>query len=228
VQVRRTNSLHRQRGQALIETAVFLPVFLLVLFGVIWTVQSSVIGERSQIAVRFAGLISDEASPYNQYSMGALYNGLPGVAAAETYTCATPPPDALVNNPSNGYFPGPKSPSFFQQSGINTDVCTQGETNLSGGSMSQPLLLVHTQSNIQPYTSVPGYLQSVIGSITQDETASQNFVDGPDIQTVLTCYPDLGNAVEQSLTDATLDVSAAATPLPSSPNTAPLSLSASC
>ncbi|HEY9086294.1 MAG TPA: TadE/TadG family type IV pilus assembly protein [Candidatus Tyrphobacter sp.] len=219
--------LHAQRGQATLETAVFLPLFLLVLFGVIWTVQSSVLSERAQIAVRFSGLVSDEANPYKQYSLGALYDGLPDVAGVETYTCVAPTPDALQNDPTHGYFPGPKSPSFFQPTATTTGTCTPGSTHLSGGSMSTPLLFVHTQSNIATGVTVPGYLQSALGA-TQNLTASQNFFDGPDVRTIVNCYSDLGTAAEQSLEHEAVNATGAATPLPDMPNTTPLALSGSC
>ncbi|MGH7736792.1 MAG: TadE/TadG family type IV pilus assembly protein [Candidatus Tyrphobacter sp.] len=219
-----------QRGQAMMETALFLPVFLLVLFGVIWAVQSSVVGERAQIAVRFAGLVSDEVSPYDHYSLGSLYDGLPGIAQSETYSCSEPAPDALMND---GNFPGPVTPPFFQpQSGSTSGTCSQGETQLSGGSMTSPMIFVHTQSDITTGTSVPSYLSGVLGSF-QNETAEQNFIDGPDVQTILTCYndgttDDLGTVVTDSLTDKTMDASAAPTPLPDIPNTSPLTVSSSC
>ncbi len=218
---------HATRGQATLETAVFLPVFLIVLFGVIWAVQSSVLSERAQIAVRFSGLISDEADPYQQYSLGALYDGLPGIAAPETYTCSTPGPDALTNNPTDGTFPGPQSPTFFQPASSVNGSCTPGPTHLSGGTMQSPMLFVHTQSTVQTSAAVPGYLQSALGS-SQNISATQNFFDGPDMETMLTCYSEIGTAVEQSLARTVLDVSAAPTPLPDTPNTSPLVLSNAC
>jgi Flp pilus assembly protein TadG len=49
---------HAQRGQAVVETVLFLPMFLLALFGVMWTAQAAVQYERTQSAVRYAGLIA--------------------------------------------------------------------------------------------------------------------------------------------------------------------------
>jgi hypothetical protein len=226
--------IHRQRGQAMVETAVFLPLFLLVLFGVIWTVQSSVMSERSQISVRFSGLISDEANPYQQYSLGALYDGLPGIAASEVYACASPGPDALQNDPATGIFPGPKSPTFFQPiSGTTVGSCTQGPAHLTGGALASPQLFVHTQSTVSTQVPVPSFLQGTLGSMTQFLSASQNYFDGPDVQTLLTCYndgqtDDLGTVVMESLTHYTLDAASAPTPLPDTPVTTPLALSGSC
>jgi hypothetical protein len=218
----------------MIETALFLPLFLLVLFGVIWAVQSSVMYERSEISVRFSGIISDEANPYEQYSLGALYDGLPGIAGAEVYACASPGPDALQNDPTDATFPGPKSPSFFRPLGGSSTVgtCTQGPAHLSGGSLTEPELFIHTQSSITPQISVPSFLQNFM-SATQNLSASQNFFDGPDVQTLLACYDDgttddLGTVIEDSLTHASMDTVSAPTPLPDSPVTTPLSLSGTC
>ncbi len=219
-----------ERGQATLETALFLPLFLLVLFGVIWAVQSSVVGERSQMAVRFAGLISNEANPYDRYSLGALYDGLPGVAQSEVYTCVTPAPDALMND---GNFPGPTTPQFFQPTGgTATGTCSQGETHLTGGTMTAPLLFLQTRSSIAATTNVPSYISAVLGA-TQNLTATQNFIDGPDIHTILTCYndgstDDLGTVVADSLTDTAVNATTAPTPIPDSPSTAALSLSNAC
>lgn len=221
---------HAQRGQATVETAVFLPIFLLVLFGVIWAVQSSVMFERAQIAVRFSGLVSDESNPYQTYSLGALYNGLPNVAAAETYSCSTPGPDALTNNPGDNTFPGPESPPFFQPTSTS-GTCTPGPTALTGGSLASPQLFLHTQSNITTQVAVPSWLQSTLGNF-QLIGASQNYFDGPDVQTLLACYDDLrtddlGLVVTDSLTDQTMNASSAPTPLPDTPVTTPLTISTS-
>lgn len=224
----RRHRLHAQRGQATLETALFVPLFLFVLFGVIWAVQSSVINERAQIAVRFSGLVSNEASPYSRYSLGALYDGVPGIGGTETYTCVAPTPDALQNDPANGTFPGPKSPPFFQPlTSLTSGTCSQGETHLSGGTMTAPILFIHTSSSITSAIGVPSYLQSIL-TANQYLSASQNFFDTPDVRALLDCYSDLGSAVAASLEKTVQNTSVAPTPLPDMPNTTPLSLSSGC
>lgn len=224
MQQQRLRARHGERGQALAETALFLPLFLLVLFGVIWAVQSSVVTERAQMAVRFSGLVSDEVNPYNQYSLTALYNGLPGVASSETYSCTSPDDEAFSNS---GSFPGPTTAPFFQPTASPSGSCTQGPVELSGGTMTAPMLFVGTQSSVTAQVSVPTYLQKLLGT-TQSVSATQNFFDGPDVQTFLACYSTLGSAVMESLTYYTLNASTAPTPLPQSPNETPLALSTPC
>lgn len=224
-QLNRAQALHRQRGQATLETALFVPIFLIVLFGVIWVVQSSVINERVQAAVRFSGLVSNEASPYTRYGLGALYDGLPGVAPTEVYTCVAPTTDALENN---GYFPGPQTATFFQPaSGQTSGSCSQNVTYLSGGTLTQPILFVQTTSNITSAVSIPSYLANILNN-PQFLTASQNFFDTPDMQSLMDCYTDFGNAAAASLLDTAQNASVAPTPLPDTPNTTPLALDTSC
>lgn len=224
-QLNRQRALHRQRGQAIAETALFVPIFLIVLFGVIWVVQSSVVNERVQAAVRFSGLVSNEASPYTLYGLGALYDGLPGVAATETYTCVSPSTDALLNN---GYFPGPQTVNFFQPaSGQTSGSCSRGVTYLSGGTLTQPVLFVQTTSNITSAITIPSYLTNILNN-PQFLTATQNFFDTPDMQSLMDCYTDFGNMAAASLLDTAQGASAAPTPLPDTPNTTPLALNTSC
>jgi hypothetical protein len=98
--------------------------------------------------------------------------------------------------------------------------------------MASSLVFVHTRSSISATTNVPSWLSSTLGS-TQHLSATQNFIDGPDVHTILTCYndgktDDLGTTVAESLSRTTLNAASAPTPLPESPVTTPLALSSSC
>ncbi len=203
-----------QRGVAMIESAIFLPLFLLLLFGVIWAVQSSVQNERVQIAVRYSGLVSNEAAPYVGYSTYALYNAIrsPSVSTA----CTAPTSDALTNSNT---FPGPTAPAFWSPAGTTNGTCTKGTAVLSGGQLDSPVLFSQTSSNISTQVTVPGPMQGSLGSNTQTLTASENFFDTPDIGTLMSCYPELDTAVGASLQNTAQNAVTAPTPLPDSPAT---------
>jgi Flp pilus assembly protein TadG len=72
-----------------VETVLFLPMFLLALFGVMWTAQAAVQYERTQSAVRYAGLIAQSDSPYADYSLYSMYTQLPATTLP-TLTCNMP------------------------------------------------------------------------------------------------------------------------------------------
>lgn len=213
-----------QRGQALLETAVILPVFLLLLYGLLWIVTSGVVNERVQVAVRYSGMVSNESSPYVQYSLYALYNNLSGMTPPPKAACVAPDTDALLNN---GNFPGPTTPSFWQPKGATNGTCRPGTASLIGGGLVQGQVFNHTLSQISSKTQITGLAASAVGSTLQDLQASQNYLDAPDVGTILKCYGELGAAVSASL-KATAMGPALTAPLPDLNPTGALALSGSC
>lgn len=212
-----------QRGVALVETAVCLPLFLIVMFGIIWAVQSSVQSERVQMAVRFSGLVSNQASPYVDYSLYALYNAAtaPGVSTG----CIAPTSDALTNT---GTFPGPAAPSFFSPiNGSTSGTCQKGTAQLSGGALTTPVLFLQTTSNISTQVTVPTFLAPVLAGNTA-LSASENFFDTPDLGTIMQCYTSLRSAVTASLEDQAQGAIMASAPLPDVNPTSALTINGGC
>ncbi len=222
-------SAHAQRGQALIESVVFLPLFLLVLFGIIWIVQISVINERAQISVRYSGLISNESNPYTDYSIYAVYNNVGALQQPIPTTCATPSSDAFMNSNANNAFPGPQSAPFWAPDGASsTGSCAAGTAPLKGGAMITPLLLTHTAASVAATKVVPLYIQNATGPLTA-LGANQNFINTPDIAAVFKCYPDLQTNVSASLVGEQSPQGATFTmPLPMTNPTTPLPLNNNC
>jgi len=180
-----------RRGQALIETAIFLPVFLLILFGVIWVVQTSVINERLQLAVRYSGLISNAASPYSAWSLYSLYeNSEYGSTTVATRTCYDPTSGILTDSSP---LPGPSSAPFWQPATTSNASCTPKVVTQAGGTI--PSVFNNMVSTLSATTTVPSYLQTLAAP---NLTAEQKFFGAPDMKTMLSCYVDLQNAVEAS------------------------------
>jgi hypothetical protein len=186
------------RGQAYIETAIFLPLFLLILFGIIWIVQSSVMNERLQFAVRYSGLISNTASPYSAWSLYSLYEDTlyPGSTQA-TRTCYTPAPGVLVNASP---FPGPQSAPFWQPSSVGTPACKPGHFTDAQISDEPPVFNMMT-SSIGAQAAVPSYLNLVPPTTTL--TAQETFLGAPDFVLMFTCYSQLGQSISNSLGNQT-------------------------
>lgn len=204
------------------EAAVFLPFFMLLLFGLIWSIQSSVQSERVQIAVRYSGLVSTEAAPYDGFSIFSLYNS--AVNPSVPTTCTVPTSDALTDT---GAFPGPAQPTFWSPlSGTVTSGCTRGSAIVSGGGLLTASVFSHTLANINANVSVPGPIQAGIGGAgaKTQVSAVQNFLDTPDLGTLMTCYAQLDSAVKQSLLNTAQNVSTPAAPLSDSIPSNPLSV----
>jgi hypothetical protein len=88
-------SQHRQRGQALIETAIALPAFLLVLYGLIWASQFAVQYERVESAIRYTSQISWRQNPYVDDSFASLYAQLAGSGNLPATNCTVVDTDVL-------------------------------------------------------------------------------------------------------------------------------------
>jgi hypothetical protein len=214
----------RARGQALIETAIALPVFLLAMFGVIWALQTGVLGERVEMVARYGGMVSAEISPYQQYSLYAAYAAAAG--SPLTNTCPTPPP-ALLEDGAPLASPATATLPFWQpsaNSGTATASC--GKTLASGG-LSAPMLLGRAQIQVNAATDVPAMLQPLSGA-QSSRGAVLNAFQSPDMATLVGCYGELQSAFERSVNPG-IDPAPPNPPAPiASYQTGALSLSGGC
>jgi hypothetical protein len=215
----------RSRGQALIETAVVLPVFLLVMFGVVWALQTGVLGERVEMVARYGGMVSAEINPYQQYSLYAAYSAAAGAPLATS--CATPPPD-LIKNGAPLAAPASETLGFWQpatNSATAGTIC--GKTISNGAGLSAPMVLSRSQITVSASHDVPTTLQPFAGTQTQ-RGATLNSFRSPDMATLIACYPEMQAAFEHSV-DPTTDPSPANVTLPiASFATGALSLGGGC
>ncbi|GAC1614217.1 MAG: hypothetical protein NVS4B13_09000 [Candidatus Elarobacter sp.] len=215
----------RSRGQALVETAVALPVFLLVMFGVVWCLQTGVLGERVELVARYGGMVTAEIHPYQQYSLYAAYSAAAG--APLVTPCATPPP-GLIRNGAPLALPVTPTLAFWQPAANSTTAtATCGRALSSGVGLSAPMLLSRAAITVTASSSVPATLQPVIGAQTQ-RGATLNAFRSPDMATLVGCYDELQTAFERSV-DPTTDPTPAFVPVVITRyDTQPLTLSARC
>ncbi|MDB5027204.1 MAG: hypothetical protein JWO66_893 [Candidatus Eremiobacteraeota bacterium] len=213
------------RGQALIETAIALPVFLLVMFGVIWALQTGVLGERVEMVARYGGMVSAESNPYQQYSLYAAYSAAAGSPIATP--CATPPPGLLENGVPLAA-PAKGTPAFWQPSGSSTiTTASCGRTIANGAGLSTAMMLGRSSITVSASSDVPKTLQPFAGATTQ-RSATMNAFRSPDMATLVACYSELQTAFERSV-DPTTDPSPPTVPQPiTSLPTGSLILSGSC
>ncbi len=189
----------RSRGQALIETAIALPVFLIAMFGAIWALQSGVLGERVQSTVRYGGLVSARQDPYAQYSLLGAYNAAAGIQAPAP--CATAPPD-MLSDAGPIATPAKASAPFWQpSSGSATSSSVCGRTISNAAGLSRPQLLTRANMRVGGKTDVPAFLQPVLGA-TSSSTATVNELGSPDMAAVVGCYPEVQSAFEATATAA--------------------------
>jgi TadE-like protein len=190
----------RARGQALIETAIALPAFLLVMFGVVWALQTGVLGERVELVARYGGMVSAEINPYQQYSLYAAYSAAAGAPLATS--CSTPPP-GLIQNGAPLANPATPTLAFWQPSQNSATASTTcGRALASGSSLSAPMLLGRSAITVHASSDVPMTLQPLAGAQSQ-RGAVLNAFRSPDMATLIACYSELQAALGRSIDPST-------------------------
>lgn len=225
--------MKRERGQALLETVIFLPLTLLTLWAVIWVAQYGVMSERVQSAVRYSGLISNQINPYVEYSLYVLYNSL-GPASSNApipvSTCNVPTTDALTN--SNTY-PGPTTAPFWMATPSAPNVsCNTPQSKVAAFTgLNQTAFALSNTPIVQAQTVVPPYLSAamqfgnVISQPNMPSNASLNFMKPADMSTLMSCHPGFQSTIQTSLEPTVPPASPGTTPSPiSEPMPAPTSI----
>lgn len=78
---------HASRAQAVFETALVLPVFLVAFFALLWAMRDSSLAERVQLGVRYTGLVQSLADPYASFSLYTMYATIDNNAPREAQAC---------------------------------------------------------------------------------------------------------------------------------------------
>jgi hypothetical protein len=130
-----------ERGQALLETAISLPVILTAFFFVLWSAQSSVLQERVALAARAAGTITPYDDPVPTYRIATLYAGLAGGNPGKN-TCTAAPVSGTEFSVINGYLTGgapgislndDSTPPFWWPLGTSVQSCGRIDGNDAAG-----------------------------------------------------------------------------------------------
>ncbi|MDQ2908826.1 MAG: pilus assembly protein, partial [Candidatus Eremiobacteraeota bacterium] len=198
------------RGQALLETALFMPLFLLGLFGVMLAAKQGALTEKVQLGIRYGGVISSLEQPYLSYSAYSMYATLDGSPSTNPNKCS-----GVASSADSDLTVG--RATFWQPiSGSVTPTCLGGISLVAG--QTQNILLEDSYIGLTAQVPADGYLSAnaLGGSTTETASAAENFIRSPDAGTLLSCTP-LGDAVKASLEgqqDNLTPDSPASTPFP--------------
>lgn len=179
-----------ERGQALLEMVIALPLFLLCLFGLIWAAQDSTLAERAQLGVRYGGLVSINQQPYESYSLYAMYATVDGSPPLSSSNCAVADTTGLTA----------ARHSFFKPSSVATPTCVGAVTVLPVSlGFTNPIILQSDYVELQASAPQANWLiNHGIPNMKSSVAASQNFFYSPTVQT-LTCMTSVGSLVKANL-----------------------------
>jgi Flp pilus assembly protein TadG len=185
---------HRQRGQALIETVIFLPVALIALFGIMYFSRYGVLSERAQSAVRYGTLISYRAAPV--YSARGIYDAIASGPVAPT-TCPAVVGTDTTNALSEQNGAGP-TPSPYWRPDSATATCTQSTMSYPGPATAASHTFTVTAATATATIAVPAALTSLLGANTS-AVASFGYVRSDPPGVIMYCIPALGSVVAAGL-----------------------------
>ncbi len=216
-----------ERGQAVLETAIFLPLFIVLLFGVIWVAPAAVQYERTASAVRYAGLISQRNGQYSNLSSYAIYAELAS-PTLPNIACTTPSTDPLSDAAPT--YTSSKTVTASQPfwSPLNTSSATclyAGYWGIAAGGtwLENDMILSTQEPAVYSRLAIPSALSHVIpGGTTFITSTAQWFYKPVGIDAILACYPGFEKLVSSGLSWAT-DTSTSGLQPVALPNSVPAS-----
>lgn len=201
-------ALRCQSGQALAETALFLPLASLGLFGLIYFTRVGILQERVQYAVRYS---TEVAAPTGglQAMYTALYtatqNGgaMPAPQGADCSAgIAAAAAAALLGNEA-GPLPTSTAQPYFRSDGAVTATCTEGTATLknSGNPFIAMQYATTRTTSIAGSITGPGFLQRLLpGSFAVQAQRSVLAPAPPAV--ILYCSPKITPNVTKALGQA--------------------------
>lgn len=227
---------YKMRAQALAETGLLLPFFVFVFYGLIWGIRTTIMAERSQIAVRNSGLLLSRSDPYSNYSLYNMYNNAGATLKVKQTTC-TPSSSAVLGG--NSVSSGKMMPFFFQSNVLSSFTCDplnsvigMSTADSTFSHAQQAYIFIRNQTSVQSLVPTQSNLNSTLGAQT-GTSASGNFLRESDIGNLMHCFPELDAAILQSL-DITNDatpgnvIAPALTATSLAPYTVPLVPASTC
>jgi hypothetical protein len=179
------------RGQAVFETALVMPLFLLGLFGVIWAMKDASLATRAQLAVRYGGMVDSLQQPYQAYSIYEMYATIDDLVPASNTACYGGDTSQLTAGYHTFWLPASTS--------VVTPCVSAIVIVSSPEPYTQPVILRNNYSSISAAAPVAGYLSTTaLHSTTTTVRAAENFFRSPEVGALLTCTT-LGAAIKGSL-----------------------------
>ena len=185
--------MHAERGQALVETAIFLPVALLLLFAVLYFARFGVLEERAQSAVRYGATVSYEgASPMGAAQMYAALSA----NAAPSGVCPTGVATDTVSA-LNGLQSGTQAQAFWKPDSAAASTCTSSTAGFTAPATDAYRYVTVSSHSVSGTLAVPGYVSAIIGP--RGVAASLGYVHTDSPAMIMYCTSHVGASVAAAL-----------------------------
>ncbi len=182
-----------QRGQSVLETALFVPLFLITLFGIFLVVTQGSMSERVQLGVRNGGSIFAPGNPYLSFSSYNLYSSIDGVDPADpNANCNGALPDTSLLSAQRKTF---WKPATAASAPAATCVFNRGVVPIAGTyfPLQSDYLSLSVQTSVNPYI-----VNKLVPGLLVGEKATYNFLRPASIGELLQSS-SLGAAIKNSI-----------------------------
>jgi Flp pilus assembly protein TadG len=186
--------MHAQRGQALVETLLLLPVALVMLFALLYFTRYGVLAERAESAVRYAALVSYEAPA--QYSAADIYDAVAPNAPPAGACPANVVTDTVTVLDGTGT--SGSAAAFWKPDHAATATCTVSTANFGGAAWAAYHYLTVTKHTVTASLDVPPYVVALLGS-TGTVTSTLAYAHSDPPSTIVYCVANTAAAVAAGL-----------------------------
>jgi hypothetical protein len=186
--------MHAQRGQALVETAIFLPIALVLMFAVLYFARFGVLEERAQSAVRYGATVSYDGSA--TYSAAQLYSTI-AANAAPSGLCPVAVATDTVST-FNGSRSGTAAQGFWKTDSVPAATCTVTTTGFAASATDAFRYLSITNHKLTGTLTLPAYLNGMLNA-NGAVSASLGYVHTASPALIMYCTSHVGASVTAAL-----------------------------
>lgn len=186
--------MHAQRGQALVETAIFLPIALVLMFAVLYFARFGVLEERAQSAVRYGATVSYDGSAV--YSAAQLYTTIAANAAPTGLCPAAVSTDTLST--FNGSRSGSLAQGFWKTDSTPAATCSVTTTGFTASATDAFRYLSITNHQLTGTITLPSYLGGALNA-NGGISASLGYVHTASPALIMYCTSHVGASVTAAL-----------------------------
>ena len=186
--------MHAQRGQALVETALFLPIALVLLFAVLHFARLGVLEERAQSAVRYGATVSYEGA--SQMGAAQIYAALAANAAPATVCPAAVLTDTL--GALNGAQSGSTAQGFWKTDSVSTATCALSTSGFTASATDAYRYVAVSRHSVSGTLTIPSYATATLGA-TGSVGASLGYAHTASPALIMYCTSHVGASVAAAL-----------------------------
>ena len=185
--------MHAQRGQALVETAIFLPVALLLLFAVLYFSRFGVLEERAQSAVRYGATVSYEgATPMGAAQMYAAVSANAAPSGVCPTGVATDTVSALGGSQS-----GTQAQGYWKPDSAAASTCAVATAGFTAPATDAYRYFTVSNHSVSATLVVPAYISAIVGP--HGVAAALGYVHTDSPAMIMYCTSHVGASVAAAL-----------------------------